>query len=52
MSLDSVDFVQIIMNSVLSLFNFRKFEVNHDFLSDRQWVREEVGSGELGLLDR
>lgn len=51
-TLDSVDWVPIKRISVLSLFNFRKFEVNQDLISDKQAVREEGGSVEFGLLER
>ena len=51
-TLDSVDWVPIRRISVLSLFNFRKFEVNQDLISDMQVVREEGGSVEFGLLER
>ena len=51
-ALDSVDLVPMRRISVLSLFNFKKFEVNQDFISDRQLVREEGGSAEFGLVDR
>lgn len=51
-TLDNVDFVPMRRISVLSLFNFRKLEVNQDFISDKQLVREESGRVEFGLLDR
>ena len=51
-ALDNVDWVPIRRISVLSLFNFRKFEVNQDLISDKQAVREEGGSVEFGLLER
>ena len=51
-ALDNVDLVPMRRISVLSLFNFKKFEVNQDFISDRQLVREEGGSVEFGLVDR
>ena len=35
-TLDGIDFVSMRINSVLSLFDFRTFEVNHDFISDRR----------------
>lgn len=50
--LDSVDLVPIRRISVLSLFNFRKLEVNQDLISERQVMREEGGSEEFGLLER
>ncbi len=37
---------------VLSLFNFKKLEVNQDLISDKQAMREEGGSVEFGLLER
>ena len=46
-TLDSVDWVLIRRISVLSLFNFKKFEVNQDLISDKQAVREEGGSVSL-----
>ena len=51
-SLFSVDFVPIKRNSVLLQFNLRKFEVNQDFISRRQLVRDRGGSVELGLVER
>lgn len=33
------------------MFNFRKTEVNQDFISDEQLIREEGGSVELDLLN-
>ena len=51
-TLDSVDWVPIRRISVLSLFNFRRFEVNQDLISNKQAVREEGGSVEFGLLER
>ena len=51
-TLDRVDLVPMSKNSVLLLFNFRKLEVNHDFISERQEVRERGGSVELGLQER
>ncbi len=50
-SLFNVDLVPI-RSSVLLLFNLRKFEVNQDFMSRRQLVREDGGSLELGLVER
>ena len=47
-----VDWIPIRRISVLSLFNFRKFEVNQDLISDKQAVREEGRSVEFGLLER
>lgn len=35
---------------VLSLLSFIKLVVNHDFIADRQLVREEGGRAELCLL--
>lgn len=52
LDLDRVDLVPTRRSSVLSLFNLRKFEVNQDLISERQWVREEGGREELGLLER
>jgi len=37
---------------VLSPFVFKKLEVNQDSILDKQEVREEGGSVELGLLER
>ena len=51
-SLFSVVFVPIKRNSVLLQFNLRKFEVNQDFISRRQLVRDRGGSVELGLVER
>jgi len=51
-ALDSTDLVPTRKISVLSLFSFRKLEVNQDLISDRQEVREEGGIIESGLLDK
>ncbi len=51
-TLDREDLVPMTRSSVLSLFNLRKFAVNHDLTSERQWVREEGGRVEFGLLER
>ena len=45
---DRVDLVPMSKNSVLLLFSFRKLEVNHDFISERQEVREGGGRVEFG----
>ena len=51
-TLDRVDLVPTRRSSVLSLFSLRKFEVNQDLISERQWVREEGGRKASGLLDK
>ena len=48
--LSAVDSVDLEL-SVWSLSDFRKFEVNQDLISGRQMVREEGGTGEIGLLE-
>ena len=48
----SVDLVPRRSISVLLQFSLRKFEVNQVFISERQSVREEGGSEELGLQER
>ncbi len=50
--LESVDLEPTKRISVLSLFNFKKLEVNQDLISDKQAMREEGGSVEFGLLER
>ncbi len=52
LDLFNVDLVPIRSCSVLLLFNLRKFEVNQDFMSRRQLVREDGGSLEVGLVER
>lgn len=47
-----VDRVPMRRSSVLLSFNFRKFEVNQDLMSEKQSVRDEGGSLRLGLVDR
>lgn len=51
-TLERIFIVPITRNSVLSLFSFRKIEVSQDFMSDKQEIREEGGSVELGLQER
>ena len=51
-ALDRVDLVPTRRTSVLSLLSFRKLEVNQDFISDRQEVREAGGRVVDGLPDR
>ncbi len=51
-SLFNVDLVPIRISHVLLLFNLRKFEVNQDFVSTRQLLREDGGSLELGLVKK
>ena len=51
-TLDRVNLVPIRRSSVLSLLSLRKFEVNQDLISERQWVREEGGRVVSGLLDK
>ncbi len=51
-SLFNVDLVPIRRSYVLLLFNLRKFEVNQDFVSTRQLLREDGGSLELGLVKK
>ena len=46
--LDNVDLVPTRRTSVLSLFNWRKFDENQDLISVRQSVREEGGRLEVG----
>lgn len=45
-------FVHMRRISVLSLFSFRKFVMNQDFISDKQVVWEEGRRVEVDLLDR
>ena len=52
LTLERVDLMPMSRNSVLLLFNFRKFEVNQDLISERQEVREGGGSVEFGLEER
>ena len=53
-TLDRVDLVPTRRSSVLSLLSLRKFEVNQDLISERQWVREGgvrfTGQIELGVI--
>ena len=51
-ALDSTDLVPTRKISILSLFTFRKLEVNQELISDSQEVREEGGIIESGLLDK
>ena len=51
-NLERVFLVPMTRSSVLSVFNFKKFELNQDFISCRQVVREEGGRVEFGLLER
>lgn len=37
---------------LFSSFNLRKFEMNQDFISDKQLVRDEGGRMKLGFLER
>lgn len=39
-------------SSVLSEFSLRKFEVNQEFISERQLEREGGGRDEFGLEER
>ena len=40
LTLDKVDLVPTRRSSVLSVLGLRKFEVNQDLISERQWVRK------------
>ena len=51
-TLDRVDLVPTRRSSVLSLLSLRKFEVNQDLISERQWVREDGARVASGLLDK
>ena len=52
LALASVDLVPTRRTSVLLLLSFRKLEVNQDFISVKQEVREEGGRVVDGLADR
>lgn len=51
-ALESVDLVPTRRISDLSQLSFKKFKVNQDFISDKQLIGVERGSGQLGLLER
>ena len=52
LTLERVDLEPMSKNSVLLLLSLRKLEVNQDFISVRQEVREGGGSVEFGLEER
>ena len=51
-TLKRVGLVPTRRSSVLMSLSLRKFEVNQDLISVRQWVREEGGRVEFGILER
>lgn len=51
-ALESVDLVPTRRISDLSQLSFKMFKVNQDFISDKQLIGVERGSGQLGLLER